>query len=65
MIQHVIVLLAHGLPYGRRLRDVSYISFDVKKDDSYTGRGRAAMQGGTTRLPLYNRLAVEQKLNTD
>ena len=26
--------------YGRRLRDVLYSSFDVQKDDSYTGRGR-------------------------
>ena len=31
-----------------RVRDVSYAFFDARKDDSYTGRGRVAAQGGAT-----------------
>jgi len=31
----------------RRPRDVSYSSFNVQKDDSYSGRGRVAAQGET------------------
>ena len=42
-----------------RLWDVSCTSFDVQKDDSYTGRRRVAA------YRRDNRVAVEQKLNTD
>ena len=33
----------------RRLRDVSYTSFDVRKDDSYTGRGGVSAEEGRRR----------------
>ena len=42
-----------------RLKDVSYISFDVQKDDSYTGRGRVERRRRDLGLRRCDRVAVE------
>ena len=49
----------------RGLRDVSYPSFDVHTDDSYTGRGRVERRRRDLRLRRCDSVAVELKFNTD
>ena len=45
-------------------RDVSCASFNVQKDDSSTGRGRAERRGRDLGLRRCDRVAVEQNFNT-
>ena len=43
--------------------DVSYFSFDVQKDDSYTGRGSVERCRRDLGLRRCDRVAVERKFN--
>jgi len=45
--------------------DVSYTSFDVQEDYSYTGRGRVERRRRDLRLRRCDRVAVERKFSTD
>jgi len=47
------------------VRDVSYTSFDVQQDDSCTGRGTVERRGRGLGLRRCDRVAAEQKFNTD
>ena len=56
----------HGLSRRQNgLRDVSHTSSDAQKDDSYTGRERVERGRRDLRLRRCDRVAVEQKFNTD
>ena len=46
--------------YTARLRDISYTSFDVQKDDSYTGRGRVGRRRGDDGAGRDLRATVQQ-----
>ena len=47
------------------VRDVSYPTFDVQLDDSYTGRGTVERRGRGLGVRRCDRVAAEQKFNTD
>ena len=54
-----------GAKILRALRDVSYTSFGPQKDDPYTGRGSVERRRRDLGLQHCNRVAVEQKFDTD